>query len=631
MSFGSESGFSVDHAISTTAGFNTDSSRSAQRPPRQLPGSACEECRRKRVRCDRGVPQCETCANSGIQCIVRSSPPPRGPKKGYIRALQRQVEDLQTRLNEQRVEETTGSHAGQASHPALISDNEDGSGEKGNEFQYSLSYSLAEPIPSFGDLQSWSPRMVESLPVLPPAPMETIGIPRPSLPFSISDLQPQTSQTSPPIDLHLTPMICTDLDQLFFDRVYPFVPIIQKFRYLSWSQHANKSKQKLCLQYAMRTLAASFSSQFQLIRNHLYRQARQLLDTLETDCQDNQAYAYSLSLEQVQAWILLAMYEWMSHAGNYQCGMVSAGRAFRLVQLMRLYDIDEHKNPEASNQGHDQTQRDWVDVESMRRTFWLAFTIDRFTSAIDGLPLTFDERRIRTRLPAPDACFASGRPATTGFLSATINAIENERQIDNTSPFTQSIIAATVCGRVLEHRHRSPVAHQLHLNGRHPERIRDAMYEFCNRHRSINALLAQHQKLLSVNNLSEHPDPLLIFVALTEYMAVFMLYETIESKLLGTEVQAKQVADALSTEQKQQLGDAVNDLSTLTATLRQLNHFQTHPLTPIPLLLIAKFCLAHNRLHEESYSTLIPHVNGALQGLTGLNALAQIAVQLLSN
>ncbi|KAI0120151.1 fungal-specific transcription factor domain-containing protein, partial [Nemania sp. FL0031] len=378
----------------------------------------------------------------------------------------------------------------------------------------------------------------------------------------------------------------------------------------------------------MRTLAASFSSQFQLIRNSLYKQARQLLDTIETDCQDNQAFAYSLSIEQVQAWILLAMYEWMSYAGNYQCGMVSAGRAFRLVQLMRLYDIDDLKNPGSNAQSQD---RDWVDVESMRRTFWLAFTIDRFTSAIDGLPLTFDERQIRTRLPAPDACFSSARPITMGFLSATINAIENERQIDSTSPFTQSIIAATVCGRVLEHRHQSPVAHELHLNGRHPpERIRDAMYEFCNRHRSINALLAQHQKLLSVNNLSEHPDPLLIFVALTEYMAVFMLYETIESKFLGTEVQAKQVADALSSEQKQQLGEAVNDLTLLTTTLRQLNHFQTHPLTPIPLLLIAKFCLAHNRLHEESYSTLIPHIHTALQGLTGLNALAQIAVQLLS-
>ncbi|RYC64333.1 hypothetical protein CHU98_g1865 [Xylaria longipes] len=603
MSMGSEGSFSADYAI-CTAGFNTDTPETVQRPLRQLPGSAC---------------------------VVRSSPPPRGPKKGYIRALQRQVEDLQTRLEEQGVEESTANHTGQPSRLAPTSDHDQVSGEKGNEFHYQLPYSMAEVIPSFGDLQSWSPRMVESLPMVPPAPLETVGIPRPSLAFSISDLQSQTqTQVSPAVEVHLTPMICTDLDQLFFDRVYPFAPIVQKLRYFSWSQQANKSKQKSCLQYAMRALAASFSSQFQLIRNNLYKQARQLLDTLETDSQDNQACAYSLSIEQVQAWILLAIYEWMSNTGNYQCGMVSAGRGFRLVQLMRLYDIDEPKDPETSTRGYDTVQRDWVDVESMRRTFWLAFTIDRFTSAIDGLPLTFDERQIRTRLPASDACFASGRPTTEGFLSETINAIENKRQVDSTSPFIQSIIAATVCGRVLEHRHRSPVVHKLHLNVRHPEHIRDIMYEFCNRHRSINALLAQHQTLLSMNNFSEHPDPILIFVVLTEYMAVFMLYETIESKLLGTEVQAKQVADALSAEQKQQLVDAVNDLSTLTTTLRQLNHFQTHPLTPIPLLLIARFCLAHNRLHEESYSTLIPHVNAALQELTGLNALAQIALQLLS-
>lgn len=171
--------------------------------------------------------------------------------------------------------------------------------------------------------------------------------------------------------------------------MHAFAPILQKFRYLSWSRQLDKSKQRICLQYAVWTLAASFSSQFQLIRSQLYKEARQLLDALETDNQVPQTYS---CVEQAQAWILIAMYELTSDASGYQRGMVSAGRAFRLIQLMRLYEIDANNHGAMSPQGR--RQGDWIDIESLRRTFWLAYTIDRFTSAIDRLPLTFNEGQV---------------------------------------------------------------------------------------------------------------------------------------------------------------------------------------------------------------------------------------------
>lgn len=162
---------------------------------------------------------------------------------------------------------------------------------------------------------------------------------------------------------------------------------------MSWTRQTDKPKHKICLQYAMWTLAASFSSQFQLIRSNLYREARQLLDALETDAQNSQAELYHvISIEQVQAWCLLAIYELTNDTCNYQRGMISAGRAFRLVQMMRLYEIDSPNHPATNNQ--DPGQGDWIDIESMRRTFWLAYTIDRFTGMIDGLPLAFDERQV---------------------------------------------------------------------------------------------------------------------------------------------------------------------------------------------------------------------------------------------
>jgi hypothetical protein len=164
--------------------------------------------------------------------------------------------------------------------------------------------------------------------------------------------------------------------------------MLQKFRYLSWSKNPNKPKQKLCLQYAMWTLAASLSSQFQLIRADLYTEARQLLDAIEANGSGQQC------LEQAQAWLLLSIYELTSNTCNYyQRGMVSAGRAFRLVQLLRLNEIDGPGQAALSANGL--AQDDWIDIECMRRTFWVAYTIDRFMSVIDGLSLTFNERQVR--------------------------------------------------------------------------------------------------------------------------------------------------------------------------------------------------------------------------------------------
>lgn len=182
-------------------------------------------------------------------------------------------------------------------------------------------------------------------------------------------------------------------EQLYFDRVHAVAPIVQESRYLTWSRRPDKSKAQMCLQYAMWALAASLSTQFQLERRGLYTEARQLLLALEAEVVVGQTSASAVRLEQVQAWMLLVLYELTNADLTYQRGMLSAGRAFRLVQIMRLYEIDRDDVPRA-DQGHG--EMDWIELESLRRAFWLAYTIDRFSSAIEGLPLAFNERQAGT-------------------------------------------------------------------------------------------------------------------------------------------------------------------------------------------------------------------------------------------
>lgn len=58
---------------------------------RQQPGLACEECRRRKARCDRGRPQCGICADAGRECVFVDKRAPRGPKKGQLKDLRSRV------------------------------------------------------------------------------------------------------------------------------------------------------------------------------------------------------------------------------------------------------------------------------------------------------------------------------------------------------------------------------------------------------------------------------------------------------------------------------------------------------------------------------------------------------------
>lgn len=57
----------------------------------QRPGKACEECRRRKLKCNGAEPQCSVCADSGIECVVIREREARGPKKGYLKVLRDRI------------------------------------------------------------------------------------------------------------------------------------------------------------------------------------------------------------------------------------------------------------------------------------------------------------------------------------------------------------------------------------------------------------------------------------------------------------------------------------------------------------------------------------------------------------
>lgn len=155
-------------------------------------------------------------------------------------------------------------------------------------------------------------------------------------------------------------------DQLYIDRVALFVPIVHQGRYSFWTRNKKKSASQTCLQHAMWTLGASLSTQFQHLENPLYTDTKRLLDELES----KNAQTEAVDIQLVQALILVAIYEFVR--ANYCQGWISAGRSFRLVQLMRLYRIDTLDSMHA--------QGDWIETEEKRRVFWMCYCLDRLAS-----------------------------------------------------------------------------------------------------------------------------------------------------------------------------------------------------------------------------------------------------------
>lgn len=114
---------------------------------------------------------------------------------------------------------------------------------------------------------------------------------------------------------------------------------------------------------------------------------------------ENQDANSSTPIEFAQAWVLLSIYEIMQV--TFERGWLSAGRCFRLVQCMKLHEVDmPSKDSDCKFSG--------VETEERRRTFWMAYSLDRFINLVNQMPLTLNEQVVNTPHGLP--IIASGLP-----------------------------------------------------------------------------------------------------------------------------------------------------------------------------------------------------------------------------
>ncbi|KAI0840337.1 fungal-specific transcription factor domain-containing protein [Hypoxylon sp. FL0890] len=555
--------------------------KSSTPPARQNPGAACEECRRRKVRCDRQQPSCGLCLSSGVQCQVTTPRPPRGPKRGYLKALQARIGIGSSDTITISPEDTTIDGLTFNDHTPLTWDfpitTDDGT------TLHDLCQVTAPGTASGGSsLDGGSVHASTS-------PIQGFETPTDGMGFSDAVLSRKMSELSDGLDgSNISTLMQAELNQLYFDRVHSFAPVLHQRRYFSWARSIAKTEAQTCLRYAMWTLAASVSAHYQNIGDSLYRYTRRALESLDSKCMG----LAMTEMEQVQAWLLLAIHEFM--CVDFSRGWVSAGRAFRLIQLNWLQYSD---GPDV-NLG----QTDWVDAEQKRRTFWLAYCLDRFVSVRNNSPMTFSEQNT-IRLPAPELDFQNEQPTLTGFLPEAISA----RDAIVTSTFTESIVVATVIGRALSHRQQS-MMDNMYLN---------ESRDFWERQEWINATLVQRMEVFSLNYpmAVQEADPMLLFIGMMWRTTVLYMYQLVKAVIHPTDEKRSVLADYT-----RQSTMAAKEIVSLTNKLSQLNSFKVHPLTPIPLSLCAEFFGSYREL-GDTYSKQLQDITEAMHGLMSFSNL----------
>ncbi|KAJ0420204.1 fungal-specific transcription factor domain-containing protein [Aspergillus carlsbadensis] len=499
----------------------------AKRRPRQSPGAACEECRRRKLRCDRKTPQCGVCAATRVACRFNHSRPT--PKRRNMLQLQQQIAALEERL-------TVTSEKDPVLH-----------GQPFNPSNNAPTANRTETV---------------SIPVSIEAQSAAVA----TVDLHLAPSPPQPSRTDIPV------IVREELDQLYFDRVHAFAPMIHQTRYGGWSSQQSKSEARGALQYAMWTLAASFSAQFQKLSRSLYDETRQMLDILEIKGRETD----TTDIEHLQASLLLAIYEYIQSYDRRS--WMRAGYAFRLVQLMRLFEVDSPTSGLASF--------DWIEGEEKRRTFWVAYCLDRFLSIRNRWPITLIEHLITTRLPAPEAAFQSGHPVEMEYLADVISSHGPAQA----SPFSELVMMATVCGRALVHHYQALVE----------TNYKSSIRNFHDRHQWIDSTLTQRLDIIAGSSMTESNDPLILFTRMLGQTTRLYLHHTLELSAYDFDT-----AGLVSVIEYDKIAfKAAQRMVSLTRTLNQLNSFKVHPFIPIPLSLCADFLNAHRDPSTVLYATL---------------------------
>ncbi|KAE8373906.1 hypothetical protein BDV26DRAFT_296517 [Aspergillus bertholletiae] len=638
-------GGTVDPWIKRVKLDNHRAQRISGRMTRQQSGLACQECRRRKARCDRVRPKCGICKAAGRTCVIADKRSPRGPKKGQLKDVRSRLAVLEQQLIRQNhaIDVNKSPDSGPASLKGIKSDSLDGEDatteSDTRELEFVNFASSDDVSPVYGEEHiEWA--MAYGSGDEPPwTNLEGLDLSNPQPPLLLLDISPPSHPETTSGELDMSDLMRADLDLLYFERVHPIAPMIHKRQYLAWAGNENVSPARACLRSAIRTIAAAMSAQACLLADTLYSHTKRMLEMQDVRQETGLPWTTAtrgphrqVQNELIQAWLLLAHYEFLRKPE--EDALLTSNRAFRLLQVSRAFDLDIHDVMAAPNADSTcyppvrpspppcVTDRDegWIETEEKRRTLWAAFVLDCLSGMVSDRPTMLHEDMINTRLPMPETDFQSGdRPVPMGFLPETMG---NSSQCETMSSFARCIILANLFGRCIDHRRLSH-SHSTFLPDSSSE---PKMRDFWARHEWLAAAtdVARKAKPGAPWPRSGEPakcDPLALFNMILAHSACVLLSETADARAWQTEND-----HLLALAYKQVASQAAHEIEDLIRNTPRIAFFKLHPIFPNAIYLAARFLSAARPQlpgAEDSALDQVPPLHVALGHLSDVNNLAR--------
>ncbi|KAF3929340.1 hypothetical protein AA313_de0210079 [Arthrobotrys entomopaga] len=413
---------------------------------------ACVVCRKRKLKCDGARPACGTCSRLGHNCSYDEIRRKSGPKRGYVKALEARLAQVETLLKTQDGPVDTPHSKNIDNMTAIQQNSLNFSISNVADFQEVLRQKKAKEDATQQQQQQQSNFNMEETQDFPNVPefRPFSDIPNMGAGAGVGGFdsglldKPQLSweMIQLGIDEPLPEQHIIDiLHDLYFEKVAPCGPMIHRLRYLASLDLAPTARPPICLRYAIWTLAASVSDQFQSLQTIFYRRARKYAEEVEMKGHGEGVVSVAFA----QTWSLLSTYEYKLM--YFPRAWMSAGRAVRLCHMLGLNRLD--------GVGLDVKQciappKDWTELEERRRTFWASFCNDRYASIGTGWPMQIDEKDIMTHLPSSDEAFEAGRPTKSFTLKESLTP----NGAPTLSSYAGVIIMAALVGRNLLHLHR---------------------------------------------------------------------------------------------------------------------------------------------------------------------------------
>ena len=383
------------------------------------PRRACEECNRKKTKCDMKHPVCGLCLRTGNACLFPAKRKKPVPRKPQLKAQSRQVSDSLAKLV-------------QVLEAACRQDGEEDSSRTRPQISQAL---LRDSLRGFlAEIDSSQDSASQDRTLHPRRPPSTIdedlidnGGTNPNEDASENDLDHEGASTTEQ-DAEscgsptggdwtgeITCSLAIDLANQFFDKIQVWLPLLHRPRFQLHFEPkflaegdimAGLSADDALLLYCMFALSARFSNHpaFKNIpplkRGHWYAERARQIYTQAPPTQ-------TPSLTYLQGCILLANYFYTS--GPTPQGWILIGVCVRLAYALGLSEIDDE---------------DWTpvhhlestDKEELRRAWWLVWELDTFASCVSRKPYAIDRKRMAVMLPISDEAWFAGADVSSAEL-----------------------------------------------------------------------------------------------------------------------------------------------------------------------------------------------------------------------